>query len=78
MSDDELRQGMEGEGMSRSWTNRYIALLAFVRAQRDAAIASTEGNRDVVAPLAPEYVDDFDLEQGHRLLAVLERRREAA
>ena len=76
MSDNELQEGMEDEGMSRSWTNRYIALLAFVRAQRDAAIAAAEGNRDVVAPPAPEYVDDFDLEQGDRLLAVLGRRLE--
>lgn len=74
MSTDELRDGMEAEGVSPSWTERYIDLLAFVRAQRDAAIAAAEGHEHVVAPLSPAYVDEADLEVGHRLLVVLEKR----
>lgn len=72
MNDDEMRDGMESEGISRTWTDRYIRLLTFVRAQRDAAIAAAEGHEHVVVPLAPETVHDVDLEMGHRLHALLE------
>lgn len=71
VNDGELQGGMEDEGVTRSWTERYLALLAFVRAQRDAAVAVAEGHRDVVLPLAPDDLHDSDLEAGVRLLKLL-------
>lgn len=49
-------------------------LLAFVRAQRDAAIAVAEGHRAVVVPRAPRGATEHDIEMGYRIMAAHVRR----
>lgn len=74
MEDDELHEGLHDEGISESWTLRYMKLLAYVRQQRDAAIAFAEGHRPVVAPHRPVHYAEADLEAHERLTELLGRQ----